>query len=398
MWRKRVIAVLLDADGQTREEEVLEPLGAAVVRWKRDKTQVLKLKTHRRLSVDGTKARDAIDSLVLAQELENLIGAGLNITESIDILRRKRGDRDASGRVLSEIWADIQAGRPVHEAFDRHERQLGPVFCAAVKSGDQGGDLRSALKKVTSHLEAQRAAMEQIQSALLYPGLVLVFGFAVLAFMMVFIMPKFAASGAYASQAHTITTALIAVGKHVSQHASIYALAFVGLSAACVVHIRARGLRATLSGMAQRIPVFRDIAWNLEISGIYRTLATLLASGAGYDEALRITAEVSVSPIHAASLERMRKEVRRGTSMVDALRQANLTPPFVEPLIRSGAESGRMADMLHTASSMLERDALRELSRLAKVAEPVILLVVGIVVGTIVVGMYLPIFDLADSL
>lgn len=398
MWRKRVIAVLRDADGQTREEEVLEPLGLALARWKRVNTEVLKLKTDRRLVIDGPKANQAIDSLVLAQELENLIGAGLNITESIDILRRKRGDSDASGSVLGAIWTDIQAGRPIREAFDRHEKQLGPVFCAAIKSGDQGGDLRSALRKVASHMEAQRAAMEQIQSALLYPGLVLLFGFAVLTFMMVFIMPKFAASGAYASQAHTITTALITIGKHVSLHASIYGAAVIGLVAAGGAYIRARGLRTTLSGVAQRIPLFRDIAWNLEISGIYRTLATLLASGAGYEEALRITADVSGSPVHAAALEHMRKQVHRGTSMVDALRQANLSPPFVEPLIRSGAESGRMADMLHTASSMLERDALRELSRLAKVAEPVILLAVGIVVGTIVVGMYLPIFDLADSL
>ncbi len=337
-----------------------------------------------------------INRLVFVQELLNLLEAGLNPVEAIEVIKRK-ADNDNRWGFLEKIWIDLQSGLSLNQAFQTHVKVIGKLTCAAIGSGARSGDLTNALRKAAAQMQASQAAIENIRSATIYPITVLISGMLILLFMVTVIVPRFAAAGAFAKNTNFMVSALVSLGTHLAAHAGLYTTFLLIIGALLYRWIKVRGALQVALQMVGATRSGKQIANNLFISGTFRSLATLLSTGAGYAEALQTCAETTPSPAIRKQLSYAITQIRIGKKMSAAFRDSGFCPSHVEQLLISGEESGRLPDMLHTAANMLEQDALRKISNYSKIAEPITLMIVGILVGGMVIAMYLPIFDLASS-
>lgn len=393
---QRTSATVKTSAGQVLIVEVSGSLNEFINDCKLKDSEILSInKTFNILTLNGGK-RKKIDRLVFVQEFLNLLEAGLNPVEAIEVIKKKAADDNRWG-FLEQIWSDLQSGLPLNQAFQRHVKVIGKLTCAAIDSGARSGDLANALRKAAEQIQSSHAAIENIRSATIYPMTVLISGLLILLFMITVIVPRFAAAGAFANNANLMVSALVSLGTHLSAHAHLYTTVFITLGALLYRWIKAKGALQIALQMVSATGAGKQIANNLLISETFRSLATLLSTGAGYAEALQTCSETTRSLKIKRQLTYAITQIRSGKKISATFRESEFCPSHVEQLLISGEESGRLPDMLHTAANMLEQDALRKISNYSKIAEPITLMIVGILVGGMVIAMYLPIFDLASS-
>lgn len=393
---QRTSATVKTSTGQVLIVEVRGSLNEFINDCKSKKSEILCVnKTAYTLKITK-KNRKKIDRLVFVQELLNLLEAGLNPVEAIDIIKKKAAD-DSRWGFLEQIWSDLQSGLSLNQAFQKHVTVIGQLTCAAIDSGARSGDLTNALRKAAAQMQSSQAAIENIRSATIYPITVLISGLLILLFMITVIVPRFAAAGAFANNANLMVSTLVALGAHLSAHAHLYTTASIIIGALLYRWIKATGALQIALQIVGTTGSGKHIANNLFISDTFRSLATLLSTGAGYAEALQTCSETTPSLTVKKQLTYAITQIRIGKKMSATFRESGFCPRHVEQLLISGEESGRLPDMLHTAANMLEQDALRKISNYSKIAEPITLMIVGILVGGMVIAMYLPIFDLASS-
>lgn len=393
---QRTSAAVKTSEGQVLIVEVSGSLKDFISDCKSKNSEILSIEKSAGTSKRNKNKQKKIDQLVFVQELLNLLEAGLNPVEAIEVIKKK-ADNDNRWDFLEQIWSDLQSGISLNQAFQKHVKVLGKLTCAAIGSGARSGDLTNALRKAAAQMQSSQAAIENIRSATIYPITVLMSGLLILLFMVTVIVPRFAAAGAFANNTNFMVSALVSLGNHLSAHAHLYTTFFIIIGTFLYRWIKVRGALQVALQIVGATRSGKQIANNLFISGTFRSLATLLSTGAGYAEALQTCAETTPAPAIKRQLSYAITQIRIGKKMSAAFRDSGFCPSHVEQLLISGEESGRLPDMLHTAANMLEQDALRKISNYSKIAEPITLMIVGILVGGMVIAMYLPIFDLASS-
>lgn len=393
---QRTSAAVKTSEGQVLIVEVSGSLKEFISDCKSKNSEILSIEKTAGTSKFNKNKRKKINRLVFVQELLNLLEAGLNPVEAIEVIKKK-ADNDNRWVFLELIWSDLQSGLSLNQAFQKHVKVIGKLTCAAIGSGARSGDLTNALRKAAAQMQNSQAAIENIRSATIYPITVLISGMLILLFMVTVIVPRFAAAGAFAKNTNLMVSALVSLGTHLAAHAGLYTTFLLIIGTLLYRWIKVRGALQVALQMVGATRSGKQIANNLFISGTFRSLATLLSTGAGYAEALQTCSETTPSPAIRKQLSYAITQIRIGKKMSAAFRDSGFCPSHVEQLLISGEESGRLPDMLHTAANMLEQDALRKISNYSKIAEPITLMIVGILVGGMVIAMYLPIFDLASS-
>lgn len=340
--------------------------------------------------------RSSFSVSLLCQEVKALLEAGLNLVEALEALNASAND-PAQRAAYASLLHELRKGRSLSDAL-ANDGRFPPVLISAVRGGEHTGGLAAALGSYLAYAQRLDELKGRVITASVYPSIVLGFGILIVLFLLGYVVPRFASIYQQHGNQLTLGTAwVLAVGRAVSAYwipMTVLAIALAGWAAARWQS----GGRLAIVGSLSRLKPVRRLLDCFERARIYETLAVVLQGGFTVPHALKVAQGVCLSAEAEAGLRQVQRDVEGGQPLHAALRACAFNDEVAVRLAAAGAETGDMAAAMHHVGLRYGRDFARSVERLTRVVEPALLILVGGVIGTLVLMMYMPIFDLATSL
>jgi len=348
-------------------------------------------------STTQSRGRESFPLLLFCQELLALLEAGLNLTEALATLLAK--ERQPFTRsILQQIQQALHEGRNFSDVLATLPRHFPTIYVATVRASERTGDLPQALSRYIAYQAQFETLRKKLVSAAIYPAVLLSVGGVVTLFLLGYVVPRF--SVVYESSGRDLpwlSSVLLSFGGFI--HANwIMALATLFISGAVIIWSLSRPeCRAWLSNQALRLPFLAKQAETFRLARFYRATSLLLAAGIPLPRALEMVSGL-LGFEQQIRLQKSRTAIEQGQPFSLALVSQQLATPVAESLIKVGERSGQMAEMLERTARFADEEFARWVDLTSRLLEPVLMTIIGVVVGTIVVLMYMPIFELAGSL
>jgi general secretion pathway protein F len=342
-------------------------------------------------------ARAAFPLLLFSQELLALLDAGLNLTEALATLHAKQADGPARDLMLDVLQA-VREGRNYSDVLATHPAHFPEVYVATVKAAERTGDLPQALARYIAYQLQFDALKKKLVSAAIYPVMLLVVGGFVTLFLLGYVVPRF--SAVYESSGRPLpwlSMTLLSFGKLIYSHWQIALLAFISLLGLTGWAASRPAGRQWLTAQVLRLPMLARKASEFRMARFFRAVSLLLAAGIPLSRAMGMVTGL-LAPSQQRALAQARTGIEQGLSLSAALQAAGLSSPVADSLIKVGERSGQMAEMLERTARFHDEDFGRWVDWASRLLEPILMAVIGLVIGTVVVLMYMPIFELAGSL
>lgn len=334
---------------------------------------------------------------VYSRQLSVLIDAELPLIQSLTILTEQTKNRYFK-KVINGIKDDVEAGSTLHQAKRKFPKVFDDLFCNLVASGEQSGSLDIMLRRLAEYLEKIVKIRSQVRQAMIYPVAVVTFAIVVVLFMMWKVIPVFASVFLeLGASLPFLTLAILNISQFVQKYILFILLGLIGL-VFLYRYIRRtpKGRRATDQGLL-KMPLFGSLLTKVALSRVTRTLSTLLSGGVPMLESLKITSATAGNVIVEGNIMDARKDVAEGTSLTDAFRETAQLPFMLTQMVGVGEATGTLDEMLLKLADFYDEEVEASVASMLSVLEPVLLIFVGGIVGTIVVSLYLPIFSLMQK-
>ncbi|MBT9456871.1 MAG: type II secretion system F family protein [Burkholderiaceae bacterium] len=349
----------------------------------------------RRLS--GGKSINQKDIAIFTRQLSTMMRAGVPLLQAFDIVARGSPNPKLT-RLLNEIRGDVETGTSLSTAFRKHPMYFDALYCNLVEAGEAGGILEALLDRLAIYQEKSVALKNKIKSALMYPIGVMVVAFIVLAVIMIFVVPAFEdVFKSFGADLPAPTLAVIAMSKF---FVSYWYLIFGGLGGGIYFFLqswkRSEKMQKTMDRLLLKIPIFGDLLYKSAVARWTRTLATMFAAGVPLVEALDSVGGASGNAVFAEATEQIQRDVSTGSSLTTSMQSTNIFPSMVLQMSSIGEESGSLDHMLSKAAEFFEDEVDEMVKGLSSLMEPIIIVILGTMIGGIVVAMYLPIFKLGQ--
>lgn len=339
------------------------------------------------------------DITIFSRQFATVINAGLPVVQSLAILQRqapKQGLKDA----LKAVREDVETGQQLSDALAKHPRLFNKLYIYLVRAGEVSGNLDGILDRIAAYMEKQAALRGKIKTALTYPTVVLIIALAVTWFLLTGIVPQFAQIlDQLGGDLPVITKALIAVSDFLRYQWYI----MIGLIVAIVVGFslfyRTKNGRRVMDGFTLRMPVVGTLVQKSAIASFSNTFGLLLRSGVNIIESIEITKGTAGNAIIEDILDETKENVQRGEQISTTLvKYPAVFPPMVSSMISIGEETGAVDHMLEKVASFYEREVDEAVDSLTAALEPMLIVFLGVIVGFIVAGMFLPMFSIIGQL
>lgn len=330
------------------------------------------------------------------KQLSIMISAGVPILQCLEILYRSEKNL-ALKNAIKKIAADVGEGKTIAEAMEG-QKGFSKLYCNLVKAGEAGGILDQILKKLGTHMEKQEKTKSQIKSAMMYPTAVVVIGAVVIWAMMVFVVPQFTSMlKETGKELPWITQFVIDTSDFMGTYTPIMVPSAIVGMVFLMSYIKTPTGKIAWDNLSMRIPLFGGIIIKGNLSSFSSTLATLLGAGVSLIEALDICIETLDSSVIANDIREVRKKVVEGKTLTEPLSKIEYFPELVTQMIRVGEQTGQIDQMLARVAEVFEDEVDQLVSSMTKMIEPLIIVVLGGIIATILVAMYLPMFMSADA-
>jgi type IV pilus assembly protein PilC len=338
------------------------------------------------------------DIAVFARQLATMLKAGVPLVQSFDIVG-KGHDNGSMEALLLGIKADIESGDTLAEALNKRPLYFDELFCNLVAAGEQAGVLETLLDKIASYKEKSESMKKKIKKALTYPIAVIVVAFVVTAILLIFVVPVFADMfKSFGADLPAFTKMVVAMSEWMQEWWYILVGIVVG-----TVYVfmyfkkRSRPFNHFLDKTLLKLPIVGIILHKSAVARFARTLATMSAAGVPLVEALESVAGACGNIIYSEAVLKMREEVATGQRLQFAMQQVDLWPNMVIQMVAIGEESGAMDSMLLKVADFFDEEVDNLVDNLSSLMEPIIMSILGILVGGLVVAMYLPIFKMGAA-
>ena len=333
---------------------------------------------------------------LFSQELAVLLAAGIPLLEGLITLREKETAASVT-QALDAVIEQVQSGQPLSTALRSQPAAFDSLFIAVVQASERTGQTEQALREHAAYLAWVDALRSKLVGASIYPLTLVVAGFAVIVFLLLFVVPRFAGIlEGVGGDMPAASRALIAVGRASGEHPWATAIAALALLTLPVLAWRHGTLRQWVAARLWHMPLLGPKLHLLALAQFYRTASMLLGAGVPVVSALRSARQV-IAPRLRKLLDMAIERVDQGERLSVALQQAGLTTPVSLRMIRVGERSGGLAPMLRNAAEFYDEELSRLTELVTRLVNPVLMLVMGVVIGSIVVLMYLPIFQLVEQ-
>jgi type IV pilus assembly protein PilC len=335
--------------------------------------------------------------LIFNQEFMALIKAGLPILKVLDLLAA-RTTHPAFQAALQGVRTEIRGGASISDAMTHYPDHFPDLYRASIRSGEQSGNLVSVLQRYITYLKLVIATREKVVKAMAYPSFLIIVGLAVVGFLLAYVMPTFAdIYGQNKTSLPGPTRLLLTAVEHGQAWLPWLAAGLFGLGAGFYRWVRTSVGRTQLDWLSLRAPIIGDVLLKNQIVRMARTLSTVLAGGIPLLTAMQITSGAVTNRVLSQAIDRATDRVREGAGLAASLKQADLFPQMTLEMIDVGETTGSLETMLNDVAEFHEGELDLRLSQITTWIEPVLLLVMGVIVGGIVIVMYLPIFQIAGT-
>ena len=335
----------------------------------------------------------------MVRQLSTLINAGVPLAQAFAVLGRQA--KDASLKIIvNAIQKDLEGGLSLSNGLSKHPKVFSEVFINMIKAGEAGGSLDQTLDRLATQMEKDREIVSKVRGALMYPAVITVAMIGVVIFLMVKIVPQI--SSIFADMGSDLpinTKILIAISNAFSQF-------FVGFIVGAAILIYAyiwsyrhyEKMRFFVGKTLTRIPMIKEIVLKVNISRMTRTLASLLSSGIPVIEAIDIVANSLSNQYFKNKIGESKQFIKNGQNLSVSLEKTGALPEDVKEMIAIGEETGNLEDILFKIAEVNEKELYTLVDGLSSVIEPILMLVLGGIVGFIVISMLQPIYSLGDSI
>jgi len=344
----------------------------------------------------GGKITDK-DITLFTRQLATMMKSGVPLLQSFDIVGRGHAN-PAVGKLLLDIKADVETGSSLSQAFRKFPLYFDALFCNLVAAGEQAGILDTLLDRLATYKEKILAIKSKIKSALFYPIAVIVVAFIITAVIMIFVIPAFKdVFKSFGADLPAPTLLVIAISDFfVAYWWAIFGIIGGGLYAFLESWKRSEKVQMAMDRLLLRTPIFGEIVRKSVIARWTRTLSTMFAAGVPLVESLDSVGGASGNHVYKVATKQIQSEVSTGTSLTAAMQNANLFPNMVTQMVAIGEESGALDSMLGKVADFFEQEVDDAVEAMSSLMEPMIMVILGTLIGGMVVAMYLPIFKLGS--
>jgi type IV pilus assembly protein PilC len=335
------------------------------------------------------------DIAVFSRQLATMLTAGIPLVQSFEIVGNGH-DKPAMQKLVLDIKADIERGTSLHEALAKHPLYFDDLYVNLVEAGEQAGALESLLDKIATYKEKTEALKKKIKKALFYPAAVLVVAVVVTLILLIFVIPQFESLfKGFGADLPAFTQMVIGMSRFVQDQGWWMAIiAGGGIYFFIESKKRSRAMREALDRLSLKLPIVGPILTKAAIARYARTLSTMFSAGVPLVEALDSVAGACGNIVYEQAVLKMKDEVSTGQRLQRAMENTGLFPNMVVQMIAVGEESGSLDEMSGKVATFYEQDVDNAVDSMSSLLEPLIMAILGVLVGGLVIAMYLPIFKL----
>ncbi|WP_339769259.1 type II secretion system F family protein [uncultured Paraglaciecola sp.] len=345
----------------------------------------------------GGQKIKAVDISIISRQIATMLSAGVTLIQTIDMIAGGHNNPNIR-KMLGEIGNEVKAGNPLSVALRKHPDQFDDLYCDLVATGEQSGALETIYERIATYKEKAEALKSKIKKAMFYPVAVIVVAFIVTTILLIFVVPQFEEIfSSFGAELPAFTQFVLGISRFLQDYGLFLA---AGLVVASIVfsksYKKSKRLRDSLDAKLLKIPVIGLILKKAAVARFSRTLATTFAAGVPLIGALDSAAGASGNAVFRDAILFVKKEVAGGTQMNTAMRATAVFPDMVTQMVAIGEEAGAVDDMLSKIATIFEAEVDDMVDGLTSLLEPMIMAVLGVVIGGLIVAMYLPIFEMGN--
>ena len=358
---------------------------------------VLSVRGKRAIALPWRRSRERFPVALFSQELRALVGAGLPLVEAIETLGQKEKHDGVRG-ILARIVALLREGQPLSTALEEFPQAFSPLYVATVKAAEKTSDLAPALGRYVAYSNQLDAVRKRMVNASIYPALLMAVGSLVGLFLLLYVVPRF--GHIYQERGGDLplfSRLLLAWGQAIDRHGVAALGVLVALVVLVVYLLRRDDVRRAIGDALWRLPSIGERLKMYQLSRFYRTIGMLLRGGMPLPRALDMGAEL-LHPLLRDRLVVANAAIREGRGVSASLEAQGLVTPVALRMLAVGEKSGNMGEMLEQVAAFHDEELARWVDWFTRLFEPVLMAIIGLVIGAIVVLMYMPIFELAGNL
>ena len=368
---------------------------AAIARLRDKRLSVVEVKpsTGKKKIKGSVKSNDVV---MFSRQLSTLVSAGVPIVQGLTILE-EQAENPAFRVVVGALRTDIEAGLSIADGMKKHPNAFSELYVAMIRAGEVGGILDTILERLSGFLEASEALKAKVKSALMYPTVVFSVAGLITIFLIVFVIPIFKdIFGGFGAELPFLTRMIINLSDFLRQKAVII-VPVVGVG----VYLFKKWIKTPkgiekLDDFSLKVPVFGIILKKVAIAKFTRTLGTLIKSGVPILQGLETVAKTAGNKTIESAIMKSYESIKEGGRIADPLKKSGIFPPMVIQMISVGEETGGLDHMVNKIADFYDQEVDTAVKGLTSMIEPLIMVVLGVVIGTIVIAMFMPMFSMGD--
>lgn len=367
----------IDIKEKQGSDDILKPLNDFLLRF-----QKVKLK----------------EMVIFTRQFATMINSGVALLRALNIMV-DQAQTEAFKKIIGQVRDGVEEGRSLSESLADHPKVFSKLYVSMVAAGEMGGVLDEVLNRLALFMEANAKLIGQLKAAMTYPAVVSVIAGGIFIFLLTFVLPIFKEMfGAMGVELPAFTQLLINMSTFVRDSWYILLIGAVGAVYGSITFVKTPFGRSWFDNVMLKAPVFGDIIRKVAVARFTRTLGTLLRSGVPLMSALEITQDTAGNVHIAAGIAKVREAVSEGEGMTKPLEQTKLFPPMVTQMISIGEESGNVDAMLSKVADFYDEEVEQAVKALTSLLEPIMMVLIGGMVGSMIIGMYLPMFSVISAI
>jgi type IV pilus assembly protein PilC len=392
-----------DANGQTRSGKVEAPNAEELKkRLQSEGLQVLEVTEDRkapRVPAGGYGRVKLSDLAIFARQFSTMLDAGVSLIRCLDVLQAQTNNARLR-KILMDLSARVESGESLSRSMARHPKAFSQLIIGLIRAGEVGGVLEESLQRIAGFLEKDVELRRKIRSALTYPVIVLLAAIGIVVFLVSWLVPQFAQlfKELGIKEMPAPTQFLIDLSALFTQRWYVVIIAVVAILIAYKLFVSTRVGRRVADRVKLRVPVFGPLHHKIVMARFSRTMGTLLASGVPILQAMETVAGVVGNSVVSDAVIESRARIREGEKIADPLQRSKMFPPMVVHMVSVGEESGSLDHMLNKIADFYENEVEMTIASLTAAIEPVMIVLLGFIVGFIVISMFLPMIEVISNL
>jgi type IV pilus assembly protein PilC len=335
------------------------------------------------------------DIAVFSRQLATMLAAGIPLVQAFEIVGNGN-DKPSMQKLILDIKADVEGGTSLHEALGKHPLYFDDLYVNLVEAGEQAGALETLLDKIATYKEKTEALKKKVKKALFYPAAVMVVAIVVTVILLIFVIPQFESLfKGFGAELPAFTQFVIDMSKGLQENGVFVAIVVAGAIYAFIYFKkRSKAMREWIDRVSLKVPIIGPILYKSAVARFARTLSTMFAAGVPLVEALESVAGATGNIVFENAVLKMRDEVATGQRLQRAMENTGLFPNMVIQMIAVGEEAGALDAMSGKVATFYEAEVDNAVDSMSSLLEPLIMAILGVLVGGLVIAMYLPIFKL----